>query len=209
MGKAISSAAPIVQTGGLSLLAGGKGKDLLLGKRDPGTAGQHLDLDPSLKRVTDEARAQQSRIIKGFGDLLGSGDQMARNQINLQERFARRGVEDAQRQAQRFVAQRGLGNSSIGLSALMAPQRGLGERLEEIRASLPMLQLSNLSSISGGINAILGAQGAQRAYIPGQASMGRQGGLAPLLGAGIGGMLGGPAGATAGLGIGQAATQLG
>lgn len=190
--------------------SGGKlmkgGKDLLFGKKDPGSPDRMLELDPSLKKVVDQGRELQSKALSRFGSLLDKD--MTGVQTSLAEKQIRQNMQDQQKRAQQLVSRSGLGSSSLGLRAMMEPTRGVQDKLTELRASQPLMQLQNLQNISGGVNSILGTPGAQRALIQGRESMGRQGGLAPLIGAGLGGLLGGPAGAQVGMGLGQASTQM-
>jgi hypothetical protein len=179
----------------------------LLGEKDPGTSDQVVDF------ASKQGRDLQEQSLGKYGEFLNQDTkQLAANQIAQQSNQARANVEDQQRKAQQMVAQRGLGSSSIGVNAILNQGANLGNQLGAIQASQPALEnqmrQQNLNFATGGINQILGEQGQSKVLKLGQASKGRQGGLAPLIGAGAGAYMGGPAGAQAGLGIGQAATQL-
>lgn len=202
MGSSIKSV-----TSGKSLIPGAfdKGKELLLGKKDEGIADKTIGLDASLAKVTEQGRGLQGQALTQYGDMLKSsvGGQMA-----AMERQARAGVEDQTRQAQKMVAQRGLGGSSLGLNTILNQSKGLSDQLGAIRGSEQQLKQQNLQNATGGINSILGAQGAQTAFVQGTPGGGRKGGLAPLLGMAAGAAIGGPAGAQIGQGVGQAMTQM-
>lgn len=158
--------------GGLKSITGGA-SDLLLGKKQPGVKDHYMALDP----------AQKKALAKYEGFLDKDTDQMAENSLALQENLARTNAGDLERKATGLVAQRGLGNSSVGLNAIINSTRGLNDKIMEIRSSAPGLKhslaLENLNAASGGIGNILNS----RAFVQGQAG-GRQGGLAaPLIGA--------------------------
>jgi hypothetical protein len=182
--------------------------DLFLGKKDPGTPDKIVDpADPT-------ARWHQGKALDSYGQMLNKDmGQMSRTQTAQMENQARAGADDQERIARQMVAQRGLGNSSVGLNAVLNQKAGLSEKLGDIRANQPLLEhqmnQQNLQFASGGINSILNEQGQSKVFQQGQASQGRQGGLMPLLGAGAGAYLGGAQGAKVGLAMGQAATQIG
>lgn len=182
---------------GLGIL-GGMG-DLLMGKKDKGTPDSYVPLD-----------ATQVRALGKYNNLLEQDtDAMAKNMVTRQEGQVRAGAADAERKAKELVAQRGLGNSSVGLNAILGANRDTGEKLNAVRAQLPQMQYDlktrNLDTATGGIQNIL----TNRIFKQGREGGGRTGGLMPLLGAGIGGALGGPAGAQVGMSAGQYATQMG
>lgn len=182
--------------------------NLLKGKKDPGTPDEVIDLaDPA-------GRSLQSQAIGQYGDFLNKDvGQMARNQSALLEKQAKTGADDQERLARQMVTQRGLGNSSVGLNAILNQKRDLGDKLGSIRANQPMLEnqmkQQNLTFATGGINSILNEQGQSKVLKMGQESKGRQGGLLPILMGGAGAYMGGPGGAQAGYGMGQAMTQMG
>lgn len=188
-------------------------KDLLLGGKSAGNAGGFSALDP-IQQSALQAYSDELRDIKNVNP-----EQMARTGIANQERMARQGVSDAQKNIQQAIAQRGIGKSSVGLTALMAPQQGLNERLQQIRAQQPLLQqqyamekANRLNALAGGVNSTLDT----RMYTMPQVGGVRAGGLlAPLLGIGggllgnmYGGPMGGVAGAQAGIGLGQSVQNM-
>lgn len=171
----------------------GGAKDLLLGKKDPGTKDRYMPLDPSQKK----AMGQYKEMLDQTGRMADFEGAQMENQI-------RSNAMDVGRKATDMVAQRGLGNSSVGLSAILNSTRDMGDRIATTRAALPGMRLDKLNNVSGGINSILNS----RTFIQGREA-GRKGGLAPLIGAGVGGYMGGASGAQAGYGAGQALTQMG
>jgi hypothetical protein len=170
---------------------------LLLGKKNKGVKDSYAPLDPI-----------QVKALGKFNKMLDiNSDQEAKNQITANERQIMAGAADAERFAKDTVAQRGLGGSAAGLSSIINTRRNLGRDISANRAMLPGLknQLStqNLLNATQGIQSIFN----NRIFKQGTPGGGRQGGLLPLLTAGIGGMMGGAGGAQAGLGIGQAINQ--
>ena len=126
-----------------------------------------------------------------------------------EERQLQGAKEDASRRAQALVAQRGLGNTSAGLSAILGAEGGINRQIAATRAQSPLLldqmkrqRIQEL--LSGGT----GVVGSQQLPVNLRAQTSRGPGLAPLIGAGIGGMLGGPAGASAGMGVGKSLSGL-
>jgi hypothetical protein len=175
-------------------------KDAILGKKDPGTPDEVIDLGSA------QGRALQEKALGQYGEILNGGVQ---NQMAAQERQVRTGAEDQARKAQELVSQRGLGNSSVGIGAILNAHRDLGDKVGAIRASEPMFKLQNLQNVTQGVNSIMNEQGQSKIFKLGQQGGQRKGGLAPLLGAGAGAYFGGPQGAQAGASMGQMLTQMG
>lgn len=173
--------------------------NVLFGEKTPGSASQIIDTS------TEEQRNLQSELLKQYQPMIGQD--FSANQLAQQEAQARAGVEDQTRLAKQMVAQRGLGNTSLGLNAILGQGRGLGEKIEQIRANQPMQRLQNLGAISGGIGNIIGQQNQSKIFSQGYQAQPRSGGLMaallPAAGMAVGGMLGGPAGASAGGAIGS------
>lgn len=187
--------------------------DLVLGKKDPGQAAQTIDMNSAAQNAT------QNKLTGQFEQMANQDfSAIAANQIAGQEAQARQGVADQEARARQMVAQRGLGNTSMGMNAVLGQGKQLGGDIARIRAGQPgleqQLRSQNLSAASQGINAILGQQQNAKIYQPAVASQGRQGGLLmPALGI-AGGILGakaGPggiaAGSQAGMGLGKAFQQ--
>lgn len=205
MGKVLDATPVSFATKALGM---GSMSDIILGKKDPGTAAQNLDFR------SDAEKAAQSQALGQYSMFLNQdAGAQADAQIQSQQKQIRQNADDMTRVAQQEVAKRGLGGTSLGLGAILGQKANMGERLGDIQASRPMLEnqikRGNLEFASNGINSLLNSRMNAFAYQPAQASKGRQGGLAPLIGAAAGAYLGGPAGAQAGMGIGQMATQIG
>lgn len=184
--------------GSVSSGATGLGK-LIFGKKDPGIADRFIPLDPI-----------QEKALGQYGNMLNTNtDGLAGKMIADQERMIRTGAQDAVRKTNQLMAQRGLKNSSLGLGAITGITRDMGDKIGEVRSRLPGLQYDlktqNLNNATNGLQNILNS----RTFIQGTPGGQRTGGLAPLIGAGIGGAYGGAGGAQAGLGIGKVLTQLG
>ena len=181
--------------------------DTVLGKEDPGTPNQVIDL------ASPQGRALQGQALDQYGQFLGQDTgQMAAAQSAAQESQARQNVADQQMKAKELVAQRGLGGTSMGLNAILGQNQGLQNQLGAIRAQAPglaqQMKQQNLNFATGGINQILGEQGSSKILSTGQASQGRQGGLAPLVGGALGAVYGGPTGAMAGMQAGNLLTKV-
>ena len=205
--KAIAKPSALLGVGGLvaNELSGGKLDNMfsnaLLGEKSDATPNEVIDL------ASVKGREFQEQALGQYGKLLGE-DTVA-NQIAAQQDAARQAAQDRTMQAQQAVAPRGLGGTSLGLNAILGQSGQLANQLGAIQASAPELRKQNLNFATGGINQILGEQGQSRILKMGQAAGPRTGGLAPLIGAGVGGLLGGPAGAGIGMSAGQYATQMG
>lgn len=190
MGKAIKS------------VVGGT-KDLVLGKKDPGVQAQQINmLSPEAQRASNLALGQYEGLLRDPSKGVDA-------QIAAQEDAARAAAEDRQRMAKQMIAQRGLGNTSFGLNQILGANTGLANQIGAIRAQRPLLERENLQAATQGLSSIIGAQTGGQVYNQGRESMGRRGGLAPLLGLGAGYAIGGVGGAQVGMGAGQALTQLG
>lgn len=176
----------------------------LLGKKTPSTPDEVIDL------ASPTGRALQEQMLEGYGRYAGEqGRQMAALQTGKQEAQAIQNAADQTKRAEQLVAQRGLGRTASGIGAILGQQKGLGKEIAGIRANQPLLEQQQLGFASGGINQILNEQGQSKVLKMGQAAGPRSGGLLPLLGGAAGAYFGGPAGAQVGLGMGQAATQIG
>lgn len=176
-------------TGGLSLL----GKDTLFGKKDPGSPDRFLELDPSLRAVTEEARKGQeigARSLRDELERVRKVDPLRRARLEeAQELKLLKGAgEDARRLAQQEVAKRGLGQSSIGLSAILRADEKAREGMARARAIRPIREeeavqrkVGQIGQITSGLSGILAAPGQTRAFMPGRAPTGRSGGLVGAL----------------------------
>lgn len=211
------AAAPF--TGGASL--GLLGKDTLFGKKDMGTADRIIDLDPSLKKAVEGARANQygatQFIHREMERLKGKDPSKLASLLTAQkQKGLQQEAQDQEMRAKQLVAQRGLGRSSVGLGTIMRAGEDARKKAQEIGALSPLQEESlmrqraaDMGRLSGMANQILGAQGAQRQVMLGRQGTGkRSGGLlkgALQIGGGIlGGMKGGAGGASSGAQMGGA-----
>lgn len=172
MGKAAKAVTGTVG-GGLKTITGGAA-DLLLGKKAPGVNDHYMPLDPLQQKALDKYGANMDINTDGI----------ARSIVSNQERQIRGNAMDLERKASQLSSQRGLGNSSVGLNAILNSTRDMGDKIGAARASLPQLQhnlkLDNLDRASGGIGNILN----NRTFVQGTPGGMRSGGLAaPLLSA--------------------------
>lgn len=179
--------------GGLGAAKSSGVSDLLFGKEAKAQKSGYLPLDQT-----------QVKALGKYNTLMDTDTKnLAEGQVNRNEAAIRTGGDDATRQAQSLVAQRGLGNSSVGINAILNQKRDMGEKIASNRALLPSLQydmnLKNLNASTDGIQSILGS----RIYQQGNPGGQKQGGIAGLLGAGAGALYGGPQGAMAGYSLGN------
>ena len=153
-------------------------------------------------------------------------------QLKSKELAATTGIDDAKRRLRERIAQKGLGTSSIGLAQERSLGRERSRLFEDIKAqrtglakerelgskaidltraeSLRNRQLADIQRRAGISAGILGAPGAREQIAITGGGQSVLGAMAPLAGAGIGGLLGGgsPGAITAGMGVGQAASPL-
>lgn len=219
-------------------LSGGKSQeDVLFGEKKGGRKGGFVPLDPRYEGLLERSiplRQQQIDMRKKelgrIGSLLDKkfdpADE-AKRLTRLRTGEITRGLgqmqEDQLRRQQQLAAQRGLGRSSIGIGQALGLQRDVAEKLAQQRASIgqmrPMLerQLANeeLQRRMGAFQRLGGAFAnvpLQREYImPIKAQ--RRGGIADLLGRGLGAVVGakagGPQGAMIGSQLGGVAAEFG
>lgn len=195
---------------------GGKIMDVGFGRKDRGTPSTYLDLDPSLKKSVEAARAGQLRAmgdadselnrLRGFDPTKISQLTTKQTQKGLFQQ-----AEDQQRRAEQAVRQRGLGRSAVGLRAIMKAGDEARKQAQSVAALEPIQRqrlfaerAQQMRQIGDIYNRTLGAQGAQRTFVKGREATGRQGGLANIAATLIGAKLGGPAGAQAGAGVARA-----
>lgn len=167
--------------------------DTAFGSKIPGTPDSVVDLGSA------QGRALQEQALGQYGNLMNQDySQLAKNQINQQENQARQGVADQETRARQMVAQRGLGNTSMGMNAILGQSAGLNNQIGAIRAQEPALaqqmKLQNLNASSQGVNQIMNEQGQSKVLKLGQQAQGRSGGLVgaalPIAGQVLGGMAG-------------------
>jgi hypothetical protein len=190
-----------LMTGGMSEIATGGAKDLLMGKKAK-------DIKPD--SIANQIRATQGQGLKELNNTLNktSGENIARVQSAQAEKGVMSAAQDARRNAQKLMAQRGLQGSSMGLSSQRSIDQQSGNDIANIQAQLPgqirnqQLQDAQTRIQAGGIN----QNGMNFNTIQGQRSggiLGIAGSLAPLAGTIAGAMAGGPAGAAVGSQVGS------
>lgn len=161
----------------------GSFSDVLLGKK-----AKDINPDP----VSNMIRATQ---MKGIGELNSALDTPADQIVNRQVEQEKKGVltsaQDARRNAQRTIAQRGLQNSSLGLGVNRSIDQAAGKDIASINAGKEgLIRNQKIQDAStrigvGGIN----QAGINHNTIQGQRSGGVLGiasALAPLLGSAAG-----------------------
>jgi len=177
-------------------------KNLLFGKKtqsDPEIAGLRANLRQGIG-----IQSQGLTKLDEFGKQDFGG--VARAEVAQEGRLARGSAQDRLRQLRGTLARRGLSGTSLGLSGEKAVSTNLASTLSAQNAStsgrirnFKLQQLRELLSQSGGV--------INKSPVKLRRGGGRRGGLAPLIGAGIGALAGGGSGAKVGLGVGQAANQ--
>lgn len=173
-------------------------KDAVFGKKDPGVKDKFTELHP-----------EQQHALNDYAGLRRTNtDNLAESSVAMEENGLRASSKDAEMQAHDLVAQRGLGNSSVGLNAILSQTRNLGDQIAAARARLPLmkydLKTQNLNNATRGIQDILNS----RTFIQGRESTGRGGGLLGVAMTGAGAYYGGPGGAQAGAGMGKSIANL-
>ena len=188
-----------VMTGGASELVAKSEKggisDILLGKK--------------AKTINPDAIANQIRDTqsRGIGELNAALDtpsaDIVREQATRQKTGVLSSAQDARRNAQKLIAQRGLGGSSIGLGLNRSIDQQAGKDIATIDAQMPgqirnqqiqdattRIGVGNVNQSGMNFNTI---EGQRSGGILGIASK-----LASVAGMVAGGMAGGPAGASVG-----------
>lgn len=107
----------------------GSFKDALLGEKA-------ADIAPDA--IADKIRATQSRGITELNSALDTpADGIVTQQAELAKKSILTKAQDARRNAQRFMASKGLGASSLGLAADRSINREVADQTNAIDASLP------------------------------------------------------------------------
>lgn len=181
-------------------------KDTLFGKKEADTPSSVIDLGSA------QGRALQETAIGRYGELLNQDtNKFAADQTAQQENQIRQNSDDQARNVLKLSAQRGLGNSSMGIRALLNSSADTAGKIGAVRAGEGMLanQLKNqnLTTASQGVNQILNEQGSSKVYQQAVAG-GRKGGISGLLGAGVGAYMGRAQGASVGMNLGNAMGQM-
>jgi hypothetical protein len=205
--KAFNGAKSGVTKGGAIGALGGAvlGKDglndLLMGKKSK-------DIKPDA--IANEIRATQSMGLKELNNALNNtnGADVVRQGAAQNVKGVLSAAQDARRNAQKLMAQRGLQGSSLGLSSQRSIDQQSGRDIASINAQIPgqirnqQIQDATTRINAGGIN----TNGMNFNKIEGSRSGGLLGyasALAPLAGTIGGAMAGGPQGAAMGSQMGQ------
>lgn len=205
MGKVVKAVTnPLGVLGNKDIVGGAK--NLLFGKKVGPT---NTILNPEDYEMKKNAVSMYNRGLQGLmqdqvAARLGRG---ARAQTNLMLRQNRQNTEDAQRRLSQLQAQRGMGNSSIGLGQALGLERDAIQRMGDIRSSEDARRRAEKTRASQAlVNAA--SFGAGRTIDRRITEGGRKGGIAPLVGAGLGAAFGGPQGAQLGMSLGNAAQTM-
>lgn len=160
-----------------------------------------LGADPiagDVRKTAGQAMFAQQDILK---DLKGMNtDRMAKTALAKQEAALRSSAADARRRLQENIARRGLGRSSLAFSGAKTIESELGDKIAAAQREMPLKRLQMLGAKGSIINPIATAN---QFPIQMRDIKQRKGGISGILGAGIGGMVGGPQGAGAGMQIGE------
>lgn len=194
-----------IMTGGLSEVAtmgeGGGLSNLLLGKKAK-------DIKPD--DIANQIRATQTKGINELNAALDNknSEQIVKEQVTREKAGVLTAAQDARRNAQRMMAQRGLQNSSLGLNQERSITQDTTKALGTIDARIPGAvrdqQLKDAHTRIGVGN--INQNGINFHTIEGQRSGGLLGiasALAPVAGTVAGAYFGGPAGAAMGSQVGS------
>jgi hypothetical protein len=189
MGSAIGSVAGAVGLGTK------KGRGVLFGKK------KTIGADPlarDIRRVAGKALFAQEDVLKDIKKV--DAGSMARQAIGREKAALRGAAADQRRGIQENIARRGLGRSSLALTAGSGIQRALGDRIARTEGTFGQRRFRNIGQRAGIINKIAAAN---KFPIQMRDRKTKSGGIAGLLGAGVGAAFGGPQGAAAGMQVGQ------
>lgn len=189
MGKAIKA----VTTPVANVLFGQK----QVQEADP-IAGQLFSTGAAASKAQETALGQLNTLgTQNYNDL-------ANAQIESNVKALEGSREDNRRNVEALVRQRGLGNTSAGLSALTGADRDIAEKIAMQRASMPtladQLRRGRAQEVLNAANSIVSSQNLP---VNLRRQEGRAGGLSGILGAALGGEAGGVGGAKIGYGVGQ------
>jgi hypothetical protein len=162
-------------------------------------------LMPILNR--EAATGMKHFIKKGAMNLnnmfYGRAPDFAKEQIGLENKLLRESTNDAVRKTRDLMAARGMGNSSIGMGAEINAQRNLNDKIALNNASAGN-RVMDLYKERIGIGERLMAPKLGTQFRT-ETTKTRQGGMASLVGAGLGYLAtGSPEGAKVGMSVGQA-----
>lgn len=124
------------------------------------------------------------------------------NQIGIENKMLRGSSEDASRGLKSMIAARGMGNSSVGIGEQLRLDKTLNDRIALNNASSGS-RLKDLLAEKMNLGQTMFGVKTSQGPIQMQDIKQKQGGLAPLVGAGLGAYFGGAQGAQVGMGLGQ------
>lgn len=112
-------------------------KNLVFGRKEEPSTYRHAPL-------TKEQIEENQRRSRLFGALEKEAMEpvdpnLIRGDIALSEKYARGAYDDQLRKTSDLIKQRGLGESSIGISSLADLSKGYSEKVADIRSSYPRL----------------------------------------------------------------------
>lgn len=177
---------------GLGDLLGGKTKTY---KKDP--------LADDINAAGKLGIGQMTSATNELNDkVYGNAENFIDSQIGLENKMLRGSTADANRSLSKMIAQRGMGNSSIGMGEQINQERQLSDKIAMNTASSGSRLKDLLNEKLTGGSSLWNVKASQ-GPVQMQDIKQKQGGLMPLIGAGVGGYLGGASGAQVGMGLGQ------
>lgn len=195
-------------TGGLLGGSGANVKDFLLGKKKGGFSAD--EIAGEIRRVQGKGILTAEQGLDKLNKAMEvDADSVVREQAARQQQGILSSAQDARRRAQQMMAQRGLQNSSLGLSSDRSITQQAGAQNASLNAQLPgMIRNQRIADAQtmqqGGLGTFGGLGGTAGVRFHGQEGS-RSGGvlgvasaLAPLAGTVAGGIFGGPMGAQMG-----------
>lgn len=179
--------------------------DLLTGKtktykKDPLADDINAAGKLGLGQMTSAANELNDKIY-------GNPEDYVQNQIGLENKMLRTSTADTDRSLSKIIAQRGMGNSSIGLGQQVNQQKQLSDQIAMNNASSGSRLKDLLNDQMQTGNTLFGVKASQ-GPVQMQDIKQKQGGIMPLVGAGVGAYLGGAKGAQVGMGLGQYMTSM-
>lgn len=162
--------------------------------------------DPLANDINSAGKLGLSQMTSGLNDLnknfYENPQGHIQSQIGLENKMLRASSGDSSKRLSQLISQRGMGSSSIGLGEQINQEQSLNDRiaLNNASGSSRLKDLLN-EKMNSGTN--LWNVKASQGPVQMQDIKQKQGGIAPLLGAGVGAAFGGPAGAQVGMGLGQ------
>lgn len=162
--------------------------------------------DPLAKDINAAGKLGLSGMTNAYNELndkvYANPDAFVNSQIDLENNALRASGQDASRGLAKMIASRGMQNSSIGIGQQIGLDKQLSDRMALNKASSSSRLKDLLGEKMNVSNQMFGIKTSQ-GPIQMQDIKQKQGGLAPLIGAGVGAYFGGAGGAQVGSGLGQ------